>query len=136
MFKLIIKNPLLTLFIKLNVGLNLIPYSDKFSSSSPNDNSPLFFVSQSDFSPSEEIDWKVSKDSHSKAKEEERKAKEPVCNKGITQMKTAGKKAEEVAQLAEFQAKGEEEVGQILRKRREQQRTIEADMEIARGHSW
>ncbi|KAH9819074.1 eukaryotic translation initiation factor 3 subunit J [Melampsora americana] len=78
-------------------------------------------------------DWEASEDSDNEKKPEPTKPKGPVRNKGITKMKIAEKEAEEASRLAELQAKAEEEADPILRKKREQQRTVEADMENARG---
>lgn len=77
-------------------------------------------------------DWEASEDSDAE-KQEAPKPKGPVRNKGITKMKIAEKEAEEANRLAEMEAAAAEEADPILRKKREQQRTVEADMESARG---
>ncbi|CAH7670887.1 eukaryotic translation initiation factor 3 subunit J [Phakopsora pachyrhizi] len=65
--------------------------------------------------------------------EQESKPKGPIRNKGITKMKIAEKEAEEASRLAELRALEEQESDPTLRKRRDQQRAVEADLENARG---
>ncbi|KAG0141268.1 hypothetical protein CROQUDRAFT_664095 [Cronartium quercuum f. sp. fusiforme G11] len=77
-------------------------------------------------------DWEGSDDSEAKKKVAP-KPKGPIRNKGITKMKIAEKEAEEASKLAELQAAEAEAADPVLRKKREQQRTVEADMENARG---
>ncbi|KAI8454832.1 eukaryotic translation initiation factor 3 subunit J [Phakopsora pachyrhizi] len=82
-------------------------------------------------------DWEASEGSDSekdrRKNEQESKPKGPIRNKGITKMKIAEKEAEEASRLAELRALEEQESDPTLRKRRDQQRAVEADLENARG---
>ncbi|KAH9465234.1 hypothetical protein MJO29_006984 [Puccinia striiformis f. sp. tritici] len=78
-------------------------------------------------------DWEASESEEEKPKNETTKPKGPVRNKGITKMKIAEKEAEEALRLAEQEALAEQAADPVLRKKLEQTRTIQADMENARG---
>jgi len=79
-------------------------------------------------------DWEASESESEKAQTKEpAKPKGPVRNKGITKMKIAEKEAEEALRLAEQQALAEQAADPVLRKKLEQSRTIQSDMENARG---
>ncbi|KAI9622682.1 hypothetical protein H4Q26_014963 [Puccinia striiformis f. sp. tritici PST-130] len=78
-------------------------------------------------------DWEASESEEEKPKNETTKPKGPVRNKGITKMKIAEKEAEEALRLAEQEALAEQAADPVLRKKLEQTRTIQADMENTRG---
>ncbi|WAR56276.1 hypothetical protein PtB15_7B122 [Puccinia triticina] len=78
-------------------------------------------------------DWEASESEDEKNKNEPAKPKGPVRNKGITKMKIAEKEAEEALRLAEQEALAQQAADPVLRKKLEQTRTIQSDMENARG---
>ncbi|MBW0464546.1 hypothetical protein O181_004261 [Austropuccinia psidii MF-1] len=78
-------------------------------------------------------DWEASESEGEKKSPEPSKPKGPIRNKGITKMKIAEKEAEEANQLAQMQALALQEADPVLRKKREQARNVEADLENARG---
>ncbi|PLW58225.1 hypothetical protein PCANC_00818 [Puccinia coronata f. sp. avenae] len=78
-------------------------------------------------------DWEASESESEKPKNEPAKPKGPVRNKGITKMKIAEKEAEEALRIAEQQALAEQAADPVLRKKLEQSRTVQSDMENARG---
>jgi translation initiation factor 3 subunit J len=78
-------------------------------------------------------DWEASESESEKLKNEPAKPKGPVRNKGITKMKIAEKEAEEALRIAEQQALAEQAADPVLRKKLEQSRTVQSDMENARG---
>lgn len=78
-------------------------------------------------------DWEASESENEAPKDQPAKPKAPVRNKGITKMKIAEKEADEALRLAEQEALAREAADPALRKKREQSRTIQADMENARG---
>lgn len=82
-------------------------------------------------------DWEAESDSEAERKKAAAAAAagpaKPIRNKGVTRQKIAEKEAQEVQERLAAEARAEEEADPVARKAREQKRTLDADMENARG---
>lgn len=79
-------------------------------------------------------DWEASSsDGENKKNAASTGPPKPIRNKGVTRQKIAEKEAQEAQERAAAEAAAEEEADPVARKAREQKRTLDADMENARG---